>query len=287
MQNLLFIVNPIAGKGAGIQTEKKIAQYFKQSHIEIYRTKGVGDGYSKAKRSLEKNYQAIIAVGGDGTVHEVGKALVGSTTPLGIVPIGSGNGLALELSIRNFSDACTKIENMKSMAMDVGMINNQMFLNIAGIGYDAEVAFTFSRKSKRGFLSYINSILGSYSSRKEKVFTVEHDGKLEKHKAILAAVANGTQYGNDACIAPKSSIQDQQLDLVFLKKIPLIASLKVIYQLFSKNIHKSTYWKAVPIIGKAKTTHEENFYHLDGEPYEGCPPSVEISILPKALRVLV
>src|SRR4051812_15392154 len=155
----------------------------------------------------------IVAVGGDGTVNEIASAIVGSGTALGIVPYGSGNGLARFLGIpMNPNQAIQALVKGHVESIDSGTVNGQPFFNMAGMGFDAHISEVFSHGKKRGFVSYIKSSIEEISTYDEQQYHIEIDGKVYERKAFMLSIANSSQYGNNAHISPKASVQDGLLD---------------------------------------------------------------------------
>lgn len=222
---LLFIVNPVAGKGLAIRSITRIKDYCADNlhECEIIQTKYSGHGTEIAKKSHNAAYDAIIAVGGDGTVREVASALIGSTTPLGILPLGTGNDLARTFNLpHDLNQAMSVIVKNSPVAVDVGCSENFFFLNVASVGLDAEIV-KFIAKIKR-FLprkaAYYISAMIKFATYRAKSVVLEIDNQVVKSKVLFIAVANGTFYGGGMKVNPKGSINDGYLDVILVRPVP-------------------------------------------------------------------
>lgn len=286
-KKLAFIINPISGtknKSAILkQIEKRIPNYV--SEYEVFYTQGPSHATDLAKRAVKSNTDIVIAIGGDGTVNETASGLLHSNTALGIIPMGSGNGLSRHLGIpTNVARALNSLKNSEVFKMDVCTVNGSPFYNVAGIGYDAKVAHDFSKMNKRGFGSYFRSILRLWVSYKPKNYKLNIDGELISTKALMVSFANGSQFGNNVYIAPKAKLNDGLMDIAILKKFPDLAIPLFTYQIFNKKLDQSKYsdmFRAKEVFVKQKGTK----IHLDGEPFD-LGKSLHFKVLPGALNIL-
>jgi diacylglycerol kinase (ATP) len=168
----------------------------------------------------------IAAVGGDGTVNEVGRALVHSEAVLAIIPVGSGNGLARHLGIPvGLKKGIKALNHAYPIVIDTGKINDKIFLGVAGIGFDAHIAHKFALFGKRGFFSYCQVASREFSLYAPQSYFITIDGKQITKKAFILTFANSSQYGNNFLIAPKARVSDGYLDLVIIDDIPSIQFL--------------------------------------------------------------
>jgi YegS/Rv2252/BmrU family lipid kinase len=279
-----FIINPNAGTNSAAHFKQLIALIKEDPNCKILETTAPLEAYKFAQKAIAESASRIIAVGGDGTINEVASALVGTNTPIGIIPIGSGNGLARHLKIPlNINQALYKACHGKSQKMDVGLLNNKYFFCTAGIGFDASVACEFAKGKGRGLLNYIKATLK----------TIVHYQPIEvaiNYKAsepvFSLTIANANQFGNNAYISPLSDIQDGLLEVVKIHKIGLFRAFFIALRLFKGNIHESN---KVEII-TTKEIHIKYManapFHLDGESIMTETEYLSIKIIPKALNVI-
>ncbi len=287
MKKVLYIINPISGVGRQKIIEKMLVKYSaKNINYTIKYTE-----YAKHAIELTKqysaNFDAIVVVGGDGSVNEVGQALINSNTAFGIIPTGSGNGLARHLQIPlKIKDAILNINNFNVLTIDTASINNTFFINVAGIGFDALIAHKFAKYGKRGFSSYIKITSKEFKKYKSQKINLTIDENKINDEVFLLSIANGSQFGNNAYIAPTASMNDGKLNITTLKKFPLISAPKLAYKLFTKKIDKLKIAKSY----KAKSIIiEQNgkiLAHIDGEPVV-FSDKIEINIIPHSLKIII
>ena len=223
--NLLFIVNPVAGRGLASRSIPRIKEYCVNHSFEctILETKYRGHATALTREFFSSSYDGIIAAGGDGTVREVASALIGSTTPLGILPLGTGNDLARSFNLPgDLISALSVISNKSTVAADVGSADNFFFLNVASIGLDAEIV-RFIAKIKKWLprkAAYYISALIKFLTYKAKTVKLEIDGKIIKTKLLFIAIANGTHYGGGMNVNPNGSISDGFFDVILVRPVP-------------------------------------------------------------------
>lgn len=246
-----------------------------------------GHGYEIAKQAVESKIDYVIAVGGDGTVNEVGRALVHSDTILGIIPMGSGNGLARDLHLSfDVKKAIATIAKEKVKAIDYGKVNGKVFLCTCGVGFDAEVAGKAIGKKHRGLLMYLSNAVETYFVSDSKYYEIETPELTLKEKAFVVTCANASQYGFNAHIAPCADLEDGKMDLAILRPIGILDVPKTSLQLFSSTIDNN---KKMAILKTQKATirrDEPGLMHIDGDAFEG-PKELEVEIISKGLKVLV
>ncbi|KXX71485.1 diacylglycerol kinase family protein [Flammeovirga sp. SJP92] len=271
MKKIVLIANPISGQGkakkAALLSKEVLDQKNHEVHIEY--TKHAGHATALAK-DLSQRYDIIVAVGGDGTVNEVAQGLLDTSKTLGIIPTGSGNGLARHLKIpMNTKNAALCIDRFTTKEIDTPTINGKNFFCTAGIGFDAHISHVFSEMSGRGLSNYVKAIFTEYGSYKTGEYTIQYDDKTERESAFVITVGNAAQYGNEAMITPLASIHDDHLDVTLLRKPSLFTAMNWGMRLFFKNIHKaprSKYFKTKRLkIHSSKGLLEING-HRDGEP---------------------
>lgn len=268
-KKILFVINPISGGKKKTAFNKKVLEELdlKKFKPTFQQTTRPGHAYELGKMAITENYDAVVAVGGDGTINELGAALVGSDIPLGIIPEGSGNGLALYLGIpMNEASAIKRLNRFETVQVDCGMLNDKPFFNIAGLGFDASVSDRFANDSIRGPIGYLRSVVNVIKNYKPCQYDLSIDGIEYEREAFMISVANSPQYGNNAYIAPNASVNDGVLDVCIVHKFPLYILPMMLFHLFNRSADQSEYVEIIPgkdIIIKRK---DNGPIHIDGEP---------------------
>ena len=286
-QNICFIINPISGIGRQKTVEKLISELLDTTVFQytISYTQAPKHATELAKQAANQGCDMVVAVGGDGSVNEVAKGLIGSSTALGILPAGSGNGLARHLGIpMDLKKALLVLHTGHRKQIDSIQFNQEYFVNVAGVGFDAHIGWEFSKFGKRGLSSYLKVIIRELPALKSQPFELIMDGKSIQKQAYLIGFANGSQWGNNAYIAPLADITDGIMDVVIIKKFPLFMSISFAFKLFRKKIHTSSaveLFKAKEIIVKQKST----IAHIDGEPIES-GNTIHVNVNPLSLFVI-
>jgi YegS/Rv2252/BmrU family lipid kinase len=287
-KKLLFIINKYSGVGYQPQLEGRIVDACKAYDIgcTIEFTSGPGHATELANAGKEK-FDSVIAVGGDGTVNEVARGLVHSGTPMGILPKGSGNGLARHIGISmNFANALQQLLSGVVIRMDTFLLNNRLSVNVSGIGFDGHIANLFSTGTKRGFYGYVKLTTREYFTINEFPVQLELENQLHHHHAFMIAVANSAQYGNNAWISPYSSIADKKLQLVIVKKIPLYKGLAFGYSMFRRQLVNNSVYRSIDIENGVLKTPQPVAFHIDGEPC-GHASQFEIKLQPESLKMII
>ena len=287
-KKILFVINPISGGKKKTAFNKQVLETL---NLEFFnptfkQTTGPNHAYELGKMAIEEGYDAVVAVGGDGTINELGSALVDSGIPLGVVPEGSGNGLALYLGIpMNEIAAIRRLNRFESVEVDSGVINGRSFFNIAGMGFDATVSDRFANATVRGPIGYMRSIINVLGNYKPCKYVLIIDGVRFEREAFMISVANSPQYGNNAYIAPNASVNDGWLDVCIVHKFPLYTLPMMVFHLFNRSAHQSDYVEIIR--GKIIVIEREDNgpVHVDGEPInlEG---NLTISIKPNSLKII-
>lgn len=288
-KKIRFILNPHAGRGLNNKIKSMAVDYFSPNSydIEILFTTYPKQAIELSKSAVEKGYDIVVAIGGDGTVNEVAQPLKNSSTSLAIIPTGSGNGFSRHFKIpRDIGKAMNVIKNGKTALVDSLLINDKFCLNIAGTGFDAHIARLFANYGKRGFSAYAKLVFREYFSYKEKNYTIHYDGEVINVNAFLIAFANASQFGNSARIAPLAQTDDNLIDLVILKKVPLLNALFVIPRIFSGNMGSSSYTQIIKNSSFSVSCDDEMYLHLDGEPYEQCNKIIA-TVSPKSVQLII
>jgi YegS/Rv2252/BmrU family lipid kinase len=277
----LFVVNRRSGARRRDDVEAAIRNACQWEHDFAACEREALDGIiADAER---KDVGVIFAVGGDGTVHEVGKRLIGRSVALGIIPTGSGNGFARHLGLPlNVRGAITACAGGRIETIDTASVNGQPFIGTMGLGFDAWVAEAFGSQEARGFRTYLRVALREIWSYKAQEYEVRAGGETVRRRALLIAVANGGQYGNNAWIAPTASASDGLLDVTIIER----ASLFSIIRLFARDLRTGggvTMMRGAHIEVRRSAPGPA---HLDGEPIK-LPESLTIDVQPRSLRVLL
>ena len=289
MKNIAFIVNPVSGPKTKNRITKLIRELLNKELFSptVVVTEYAGHATQLAQQFALEGYYAVIAVGGDGTINEVGKGLCGTNTALGIIPNGSGNGFArhLEISTR-MNRAVEMLNNSEVISVDYCTVNDIPFFSTFGVGFDALVAQDFSNTS-RGLKGYIESILKDIFQYKPEQYHLQGEGIDLTTSAFLINFANASQWGYDACIAPKASLQDGWMDVAIVNEFPLIKAPELAWQLFTKSIDENHYMhtiRAKEIM--LKRENESSPVHIDGIPTQ-MAKDLHIKIVEDGLKVLV
>ncbi len=288
--SVVFIVNPIAGTRQKDFILENIRHHLpKELATEIIFTEYPGHAFDIAREKVRQGITTIVAVGGDGTINEVASALVKTPCRLGIIPAGSGNGLARHLGIPlQVPEALQLIMNHRIQKIDAGKVNGKYFFCTCGTGFDASVGKKFSRDSRRGMLSYVRATIHQYITYSPKSYILKTGHKKIKLKAFLVTFANSGQYGNNAYIAPNAVIDDGMLDLCILRPFPRSSTISLGLRLFFKNIDQSPYLEVMRVKNASlkRKGRKKITIHLDGEPME-LPGKLKIKVVAQALHVMV
>lgn len=280
LKYMLFIVNPISGN----RSKAHICSSLEEAGYKVVRTEYAGHAQALARQAAER---MIVAVGGDGTVNEVARGILGSDKTLGIIPCGSGDGLALHLGIsRKFDKALDTVLNGVLHSLDAGMINDRFFLSVCGVGFDAMVSERFAKSGRRGLLNYIEQGLSLWREFKPEKYKIEIDGRTWENDAALITVGNSSQWGNGARITPLADTSDGLLDVTLADMFTTVEMPALAYLLMTGHLEKSSRihcYKGKNIRISRQTGGPA---HADGEWFEA-GTEIKISIIPKALNIMV
>ena len=283
-----FIINPISGgrvKKSAVQTiieimnenqlEYEVGWWEKNVKVEDLIKKGISLGFN-----------TFVAVGGDGTINQVGKELVNTNYILGIIPFGSGNGFARHLGIKgSIEEHLQLLLNGHTKTIDTGICNGNFFINVAGVGFDAHVSHRFAKSEGRGIVNYAKVSLIEARTYPEETFEITIDGKKSEETAFLISIANGSQWGNEFYIAPDAVLNDGQLRCCLLNKPPLIAIPGLIRRFLTGEIAESKYYKDIPFKCLTIKRKAAGAIHLDGEPL-WMDEDLEFKVVPASLKVI-
>lgn len=287
-KQIAFIINPIAGRKKSGNIAEIIGKNLELAQWDptFYYTENPGHGTNIVKEIIKEGITTIVAVGGDGTINEVASACVNKPVKLGVIPRGSGNGLARELKIPiSPARAISCINKDFTSKIDVGYINGKSFFCTCGTGFDAKIGHKFAKNSKRGFLTYVKITILEYFKFKPKKLKIVIDDDKIKRKVFLITIANAKQYGNNAFIAPDAKLDDGYFDICILKPFPWYKSAFLGIRLFNGTINKSKYLE-ITRAKKIVLPKKKKFkFHIDGEPCVFKGP-VTIEMQPLALNVI-
>ena len=287
-KKIVFIMNPISGT-----SDKKDIPYLieelldkEQFDYSIRETEYAGHAYEIAKESKEQGIDIVVAVGGDGTVNEVGRALVHSNTALGIIPTGSGNGLARHLLIpMKIKGAIQVLNDCEITDLDYGIINDHPFFCTCGVGFDAFISEKFAEAGKRGPITYLENILKEGLKYEPETYEIEAENGTIKKKAFLISCANASQYGNNAYIAPQASMSDGMIDVIIMEPFDALEASQISIEMFNKTLDKNNKIKTfrskeIKIYRKAP-----GVIHYDGDPTE-TGKEIVVTLKEKGIKIL-
>lgn len=288
-KRIIFIMNPISGTIRKSGIPKIIEKTLDKEYYEfsIAETNYSGHAYEIAKDAKEKGFYAVVAVGGDGTVNEVAKAIVHSDTALGILPCGSGNGLARHLMLPLDIQKAVEVINMHTVHdLDYGLINNIPFFCTCGMGFDAFISMKFAEAGKRGPVTYLENILREGLKYKPETYEIIDENGTSIRRAFLISCANASQYGNNAYIAPQASMSDGLLDITIMEPLDMIEASQISIDMFNKTLNNNSKIKTFKT--KHIQVHREKagFIHYDGEPVM-TDADVDISVVNKGIKIIV
>jgi YegS/Rv2252/BmrU family lipid kinase len=287
-RSVLYIINPVSGIGRQKDIEKVLKQKKKSSDFNFDIAYSGKPGHAfKISSDAAGKYDIVVAVGGDGTVNEVGCGLIHSSTALGIIPTGSGNGLARFLQMPfKVNKALEVIREGVVKSIDVIKINEFFSLNVAGIGFDAYISHKFAAKKKRGPMAYMQLISREFPKYKSGNYTLTIDRHKIDVNAFLISFANSSQYGNNFYIAPGALIDDGLIDVCLIKDFPKYTAPALLLSLVDQSIDKSKYDQIIKARNITIQHDKPMLGHVDGEPVL-LGKEANIQILPLALKVIV
>ena len=287
-KKIVFILNPISGT----HSKKEIPEIIErtldhdQFDAEIKLTEYAGHASEIAKECANEGVDIVVAIGGDGTVNEVARSLVHTQTALGIIPCGSGNGLARHLCLPlDIKKAIQIINACKIEAFDYGVINDLPFFCTCGMGFDAFISLKFAEAGKRGPVTYLENVLKEGLVYRPETYEVEDESGTKKYKAFLIACANASQYGNNAYIAPGATMQDGELDVIVMEPFNALDAPQVAADLFMKTLTNNSKIKTFRTKRLHITRQEPGAIHYDGDPIM-TGKDIDVHIEPQGIRIL-
>ncbi|HPS62306.1 MAG TPA: diacylglycerol kinase family lipid kinase [Bacteroidales bacterium] len=286
-KRILFIINPVSGVGKKKVMERLIAGRFgNDPDVSVVFTGHPGHATEISRRAASDGVDIVVAVGGDGTVNEVASGLVGTQTAMAILPAGSGNGLARHLKIpMNPRRALELISERPVRTIDTAEIDGQLFVNVAGIGFDAAIAKKFAAAGKRGFSTYFRVTADTYKNYRSKKYILTIDGKIIRRRALMVSFANSSQFGNNASIDPAASVSDGFIDVCIVGKMPLHKVAFLAPLLFMGKFDKTRYVEIIRAREVLVKRKKGKTIHLDGDP-KTIGREFTVKIHPLSLRVV-
>lgn len=288
-RKLIFIVNPRSGVERNKQIEQAIHSVIDHSvyEWEIRQTERAGHGEDLARAAAAEGAFAVVAVGGDGSVNDVIRGLYGTETALGIIPKGSGNGLARALRIPMKVEAALQLINRAHTQMiDIGKANGRIFASNAGLGYDALICKKFATSNRRGLAIYSWLVTKYMWLYRDRYWTIKVNGETLKRRAFLINVANGTQMGYNFKIAPDADWTDGLFDLVIIRKFPKILGGLLAYKMWDGSLLNSRFVERIRTERVEVTAPDLKWMQADGDPL-ACDPTVSFEILKKVQKVII
>jgi diacylglycerol kinase (ATP) len=289
-EKILFLINPISGTRHKEHLPGIIKELIDKDKfdVEIAITRYKGEATEIVNRKLKDNIRYFVAVGGDGTVNEIAKALINTQSVMGIIPVGSGNGLARHLKIPLQPRKAINIINaLKFHSIDYGLINNIPFFCTCGVGFDALIGEKFAQSKGRGLSNYVKTTIREYFNYEPEMYKIIIDNeRIINRSAFLITFANASQYGNNAYIAPGADIYDGKLDMCILSPFRLYKAPGIGIRLFLKNIHRSHLMHTERASSILLERDTEGVVHFDGEPFR-LGKILEISLINKGLNIII
>ncbi len=290
MKNIAFIINPISGTQNKKRLPKMITDTLDKDQWlpNIVFTEYAGHARELAYQYAQMGFHTVVAVGGDGTLNEVACGLRDTETALGVIPMGSGNGFARHLNIPlRTQKAIEMMNHSEVIKADYGLADDRLFVSTCGTGFDALIAYRFATTDVRGFQGYFKNVMKDLITYRPETYHIVNEQGLDiVQKAFLITFANAGQWGYQAYIAPKASIQDGKMDICLLSSKAIIEAPIVAVNLFTKTIDKNYFMDTIQARDIMLYREKCSPFHIDGDPVE-MPKDIRIRIVEDGLRVLV
>jgi len=286
---VLAIINPLSGTASAEQKTVLKDAFLRRAKAMHYTpeaifTESPGHATELAAEATKRGVSRVLAIGGDGTINETAQALRRSATALGIIPIGSGNGLARHLGVPlNPLKALNRALGGRPVVIDSAEINEHPFFCTAGMGFEAYVAHAFAKQPVRGLTTYVRTTLQAFWAYQPGQYVIDGQEK----QLFSLTFANAGQFGNNAWMAPKANIADGRLEQCELRPFPAQVAGMLAWRLFNKSIDQSAYWQGKSVTRATVQVDGPLLIHADGEPLTLADGRAEIRILPESLLVLL
>ncbi len=287
-EKVCLIINPVSGTESKRNIPEEVAASVNPKHVDlIIRVTGYPRHASEiAREAVKDGFKRVIAAGGDGTVNEAARALINTDVALGIIPLGSGNGLARDLGIPiDTEKALDIIARGHTRAIDYGTANEHIFFCTCGFGFDAFISDRFADDRKRGPLCYVRNVLESVVDFKSDDYELTYDDGTIRERAFILTCANASQYGNEAHIAPGASLDDGKMNVSILKPLNALEIPQTTLQLFTRNIDKNSKMTTLVTRRLRIKRSRSGVMHVDGEPLHA-DKEIDVRIFHKGLHVL-
>lgn len=284
-----FIFNPFSGHNArDPRTLRRTLDFIAAHRLDatLVVTAHPGHATDLARQAVAEGCSVVVAVGGDGTMNEVAQALVGTAATLGLVPCGSGNGLARCLGIVGRGrDPFATLRDGQPRLIDTGLAAGRPFFNVMGLGFDADISARFARLPRRGLQAYVRTTLAAWREFRPLRVTIRTAASSLATEALMVTVANSNQYGNDCYIAPGALVDDGRLDLTVIRPVSFWAALPLARRLFAGQLDGSAHVHRLQADRFTIERPVPGLIHTDGEPHEA-GATVEVAVQAQSLRVL-
>lgn len=285
----LIIQNPNTGNRNPERIRGQIEQFAQnfEHELEVWQWAQAGRIDELMQAARQRNFDGIIAAGGDGTAHHVGKRLIGTETMFGILPIGSGNAIANHLGIKGgVQHALNMLQAYQTQWVDTGAVNEDAFLGLFGIGLDAKIAHRFANAKQRGFATYFSLLWDEYFTFQPEPLHLSVNGSELDVQSTVFGVMNSAEFGNGAKMAPGASMQDGQLDLFYADAPPAWQAPKTIYVVFNGKIRSQPWYKSFRADGLTVRRKQAGPAQLDGEPVI-LPQMLHLRVRPRSLKLML
>ena len=289
-RTIRFIINPRSGIRKKINIEQLIEQEIDKNifDFDIVHTEYAGHATELAAEAASENIDIVVAVGGDGSENEVAAGLIGSDTIMGMLPAGSGNGFAMHLGWgRDIAAVIRRLADANTEPVDTCLVNGRPFINLAGVGFEATVAYQIKTSTKRGFKAYFKSSFGSFFSYKFKKYQITVDGVFLETEALNVTVANAPMYGYNFVVAPLAQYNDGKLEVMVIRKASFWQYLTSIHRFFTKTLHESSIVHRMSGERVEIAMTEPDFAQFDGEGFAVNQKKLVFTVKPLSLNVLV
>ncbi|WP_321331588.1 diacylglycerol kinase family protein [uncultured Bacteroides sp.] len=289
IEKVIFIFNPVSGtQGKELILSQLDHLMDKEKYSwEVVKTQQAGHAAEIAAQAVSEGVNAVVAVGGDGTVNEIARSLIHTNTALGIIPCGSGNGLARHLQIPMEAKKAIEIINIGTRGViDYGKINDLPFFCTCGVGFDAFVSLKFANAGKRGLLTYLEKTLQESLTYQTQTYELETEDGMQKYKAFLIACGNASQYGNNAYITPQALLTDGLMDVTILEPFTVLDVPSLAFQLFNKTIDQNSRIKTFRCKKLCIHRNKPGLVHFDGDPLM-MGENINVEIIKGGLNVIV
>ncbi len=287
-----MVFNPISGDNTDKETiEKEIKIYCDQAGLNLTFYKTTGDSQADNQAVLDfidqQKPDAVVAVGGDGTVSMVANLLIGKPTPMGIIPLGSGNGLSKDLTIpQEVEQALDVIQAFHIKSIDTLAVNNLPCVHISDIGFNAVIVDRFDKDEGRGFTTYAWNTVKEFGDYQPKHYQVQTDGGNFEGEAFMVAFTNANAFGSNTTINPYGVIDDGVFEMCIIKSFPKLEGVGILYRLLTGEIDQSMHYEIIQCTQATIQNPDMELLQIDGEPREAVS-TVQVHIRPGSLRVIV